>query len=276
MEKTFNNLGELRFISMGLDRIDSRDIEVEGEYIKDYKAIWNINKNKLVCITTKKDRTLQHNEVIEATIDSLSGLGIGFKGWFKDDGNSIQIRAIFDNPIPNTKMDNVYNGILITNNYNINKEGCSVSQYMWREVCSNGMMNLGISKRMTVTTETKLEGALRETITLISRSDTKIRDYINQAMEDSLEWKLSKQLLKFLITDKDYRKELMIEIDRVFNEKGCINRWDLYNIITDLATHGTSITSQIEEQLQNKAKKLLIQYPIIMRQFVNKENQNAY
>lgn len=263
MDKKFANITEFKTCVMNLDRAIEKDVwttEKGSTALADrtpkHKGIWNIDKKHLSCIATDKYKIIQHREAFEQLTDVLSELGIKFKGVLRDDGDRVSSEIVFDGKLIKDDSKGVQLGVRIVNSYD---KSHSLFGELWayRLVCSNGMVlgkavgDIRFSRWHMGTIDVRKE--MRNFLKLAIQSDNRLNDLISEAMVDSVEWDLAKKILEKLVGVKKYRDLIQSELE----VSGVKTRWDLYNAITNVATHGTDLTSGVREWLQFRAQKVL-------------------
>ena len=235
------------------------------EEAKENCAIYNIDKKRLAKIFTDKYSLLEHNEAFGYITDTLRHLNItnvsGFvKSW---NGDVVQLLVKFDDiKIADDSEQGLNLGFMISNSYN----GWSAfkgSAWAYRSICANGMI-IG-----SVITDCKFwemhygkpkETFLKELEIFINNLITncgELQNYVNEAIKDTVEWNLAKNILKAILEVEKHRIMLSNRLRYIYDEKGSINRWDLFNLVTELASNGESISYGYEQYLQKRAEQIL-------------------
>jgi len=266
----FENLIELKTQIMRLDRAEEREVWITKNntalaYKTDeYKAIWNIDTNKLGCIASSKYKIIQHRDAFMQLVEVLQNLGLNVEGNIKNCRDKVIIDLLFKGQeLIDDGEEGIKLGIRIGNSYNMSYS-LKGELYAYRLICSNGMV-LGnaindVKLRRLHMGEVDVRKNIRNFIKEAIQSSNKLKILVSKAMQDTLEWEYATKLLEAMINIKKYRD--MIE-ERLSEFKGRrLTRWDIYNAITNIATHGEEITENIEGYLQNKAQKILLNTPI--------------
>lgn len=94
-----------------------------------------------------------------------------------------------------------------------------------------------------------------ETMTLNRAEERQI--WVNNCMEDSVEWDLCQKLME-VVFKTDKHREAIIEILRKDTVGGIPNRWDIYNAVTSYATHNEQLKPNVEMLLQKQAQQILV------------------
>ena len=129
---------------------------------------------------------------------------------------------------------------------------------MTRLACSNGMVvtEMVKSRRIKFHDELKMtvESTIEKMIDDIIANDDKLANMVSICIKDSIEWQTLKLLLLHMIKRKRVIKQILTRLDI---NKQRITRWDLYNAVTNYATHGQRLRPSLESWLQNKAQNIL-------------------
>lgn len=255
--------GQTAFDFEQLDVAEERKVYVKlpnGKFrrSKVHKGIWNLNKNHLSCIASDKYNIIQHKRVVKAIIEALRNLNIEFQHRLKGDGD----RIFLDISFPSAKIyvdkgEEFIGGIRLVNSYN-KTTGLLILPRLERLVCSNGMVvSKGFLKAYTIRHSQKLvedfSNLIEKSINEMIDSSDKLKAMVNDCIADSVEWNLVEKIFQNLI----YRKKHIEEIMKILEEKETVNKWNIYNSITQYATHGEQLKPNVEAWLQKKAEMLL-------------------
>jgi len=275
----FKELGELKQQVMGLDMATERDVwttQKDAPIYEQgtistkslgYKGIWNLQQNHLSCIASKNYKIIQHREAFEKLFDTFSRLGVKVKGRIRNDGDRVAGEFLFESMVSDGE-DGIKMGMHIQNSYNLT-QSLHAQLYAYRLVCSNGMMlgkaiedvNLRRIHIGNFDVAREMEIFIKKAI----NSNEELKKLVNEAMTDSLEWEATKLIVKGLISTKKYQKRIIELLRDTYN----ITRWDIYNAITNLATHEESLSEAVESWLQTQAQKLLLNEPIQIKREEN-------
>lgn len=246
-----------------LDVAEERSIYIKqpsGKFLKakDHKAVWNLNQNALGCIASSEYNIIQHRHVVKSLIEALNNLNVQFTHKLQTDGN----RIFLDIEFPSAKIyvqkgEEFVAGIRLVNSYN-KTTGLLILPRLVRLVCTNGMvMHQGFLQAYTIRHTQKLaedfQGIVEKSIKSMIDGSVHLKAMINDCISDSIEWKLAEKVYANLL----HRKKHIEEIFKRLEHKDQVTRWDLYNAITDYATHGEQLKPTIETWLQRKAERLL-------------------
>jgi len=226
---------------------------------EDYKAIWNLSSNSLGCIASKGYHIIQHREVIKSLFTALKNLNINFTFNLKKDNH----RIFMDIRFPDVKLyvdgevgEEFIGGLRLVNSYD-KTTGLLILPRLERLVCSNGMVvrkfvggfTIRHNQKLILDFERLIERAMND---MINGCD-KLKAMVSTCIADSIEWDAVETVLENLI----FRKKHIEPIFEIIKKKDVVTRWDIYNAVTQYATHSTQIKPSIEAWLQNKAEKLL-------------------
>ena len=256
-------LAELKNLAMGFDRADMRDLDIVNgeERIRErkYMAVWNLDKKERACIAPKTYCVIQHKHATEAIIEALTSLNIKAIAKVKTSKHG----AFVDLDFPDMKFELNQVGESFTSGLRLEMDysktaGLVLGARITRLACMNGMLISQIVRphRVRFTEELKitLEGVIDRILKDIIASDEKLTAVVSECMKDSVEWTALRLLLKQMFRKKKLIREILTNLD---GSKERISRFDLYNSVTRIATHGERIKPKIEIWLQNKANKIL-------------------
>ena len=224
---------------------------------KAYKAIWNLNTKTLGCIASNGYNIIQHREVVSSLLTALNNLNINYTFDVRSDGH----RMFFDVKFPDTRMlikkgEEFIGGLRLVNSFD-KTTGLLIMPRMERLVCSNGMILnhfiTGFSIRHNQKLVEDFQIIVEKSINNMINSSSVLKAMINKCLEDSVEWKFAERILFNLL----HRKKHVEAIIEILKKEESVTRWDIYNSITQYATHGAQLKPSVENWLQNKAQSLL-------------------
>lgn len=277
--RKFNNLGELQVIANTLDTAQERTILIKNpetttpNKTERYKAIWNLQKDNLSCIATKRYKIIQHNESITQFVQVMNNLGLSVHGVVRDLGDKVIVEALFDNLSIEDGQKGIMLGVRLVNSYDMS-HSFTGELFAYRLICTNGMVlgkALGVKFRRVHIGNIDVRKQLRVFIRQSADSSEQLKNLINISMKDSIEWKQAKLLMEELITRKKYRELIITKLKKLNQNE--LTRWDIYNVLTDIATHGDEITERLREWLQKQAQTVLTT-PLAVLNSQNKKVQS--
>lgn len=264
MEKqTFDSVSSLQKLGMNLDRAEERIALTQKEGFEAipterYKGIWNVDNNALACIAGEGYKIIQHGEVVQQFAEVLGQLGLEGDGQLWDMRDRVEVKFVFKNlDLVDDGKKGIKLGVRLVNSYN--KQNCLTGElYAWRLVCSNGMVlgsainNIALKRHHSENVDVRKE--MREFIKRAIESEHRLKLLVSEAMKDTLEWEYCEKLLEVVVYQKKYREMLQEELQG----KKKLTRWDLYNAMTNIASHGEDLSFYVENYLQRQAQKVLL------------------
>lgn len=282
----FNSLANLKNGVLVLDKAEERNVLTQkvGEDASKtdrYKAIWNIQKNHLSTIASRKYKIVQHEQVFNSVIDALLDLGISCEGRLKEfhNGDVASMELIFKDKEYRVKDDSkegVTLGIRVTNGFNL-WNSVQMQLFGFRVVCENGMWlgkaigQVGCKRNHIGSID--LPQMAREFIKRVVDNNRKLQILIDESLADSFEWRLAEQLLNTMIKTTKYREILLAELQKLGKDR--LTRYDLYNLLTRLASDSKmSLRESAEAYLQDTAQKFLVtDMKVLEARYIKKERK---
>jgi len=229
-------------------------------YQPGYKGIYNLSKAELARVVTKGYQAVQHAEVVEGTETALNNLGIrNYQKRVVQQGH--KVTADFTFPDVVIKLERVgeefATGIRVINSYDTST-GIVIVTRLSRLVCSNGMVlkhnGEGLILKHNSSLIPQLQSQIEITIKNMVNSHANLQAMVENCIADSIEWTMVDKIMMNLIG----RKNHIEAITALLPAGRPPTRWELYNAITEHATHGKQLRPSIEAWLQNKAEKVLM------------------
>lgn len=265
---SFGSLSDLKRQITLLDRAEEREVLVkkDGESIKTdrYKAIWNANKGTLSCIASNKYKLVQHEQVFLPVVDTLLDLGISCEGRIKEyhDGDVACLELRFKEDkykVQDDSKEGVQMGIRVVSGFNL-WTAISFSLFCHRLVCNNGMRMWkvveGVGAKRNHIGELDMPQMARNFIKKVADYSDVIQDLIELAIKDTFEWKLAEQLFEVMIQREKYKELILAELRKLNKDK--ITRYDIYNILTSIASNNKlSLRESAEQYLYAKSQEIL-------------------
>jgi len=252
---------ELRQDIMQLDEASERAIFIQHPLDKtkadEYLGVWNDTKNKLSCIASNKYKIITHRNAFMEYLDCLNELGMKYEGKIINHGDIVKMEILFDKVVEDGSKG-VRLGFQVSNSYNMH---CSFSSglFAYRLICTNGMYLgkaiKGASFNRHHIGDINTRELIKKFIQKVSTYEERLKALISESMKDTVEWALAKKILAKAIGIKKHRKFVEKLLEEFEGRK--LTRWDIYNAITDYATHGESLSVYAVEYLQNQAQKII-------------------
>jgi len=250
-----------------------------------YMAVFNESKDQLAQITSDKYTIIQHRDIVHSLINSFKSKGIEVFGRMDDNGNQVRADLVFGNgknPIKDGTNKGIQIGIRVLNSYN-RSSSFRMEMFGFRMLCQNGM-SLGkvMNDIKEVTFHTGAEKNLEQIqlivdsfIDRVVSSSDLLQVYVSKCMVDSIAWdEVTKILEKYMphqkhrdkiceklgismITKRNEKtKEKYYEYVLEKDGKKNVNRWDMYNALTNYATHN-KLSFGTENFVQEIAQKVM-------------------
>jgi hypothetical protein len=257
------SMAELKNKAISLDRAEMWDLfgkkDDNNYFCKRHMLVMNIDKGEQACIAKKNYAVIQHKHASEAVIEAVTGLNLKAEAVLKTSRHGMQVDIDFpDSHFDLTEVGEKFtSGIRLLNDYG-QQAGLIISPMITRLACSNGMIVVEIVKprriKFTEQLNIELEGVIDKIIKDIIASNDKLANVVSVCIKDSEEWNTLKLLLRYMFKQKKHIHEIM---KRLPANKERITRWELYNSITDYATHGTRLKPEVDAWLHNKANDIM-------------------
>lgn len=285
---TINNTQDLVSISTSFNTASTKPIFYGDEKVETegYKGIYNNQAKKLAQVVSKHYQIIQHRDAVQAIGEVLDEAGIKTTGFVKSFGNQIQGNLVFDNKGEAVKdpESGIKLGIRFLNSYN-KSTSFRLELYGFRMICQNGMALGKAMKDVREVTfhmgEEKTLPALKEIVRRFVKNMvdnvSSLQHYIDECLIDTVEWENVGKLLEKLFQHRKHRDKIgdilgisFIEVEDKKTKKKSYNyvlekegkqkitRWDLYNAITDYASHndlGLSVENRLQDTAQNVLRK---------------------
>ena len=256
-------LAELKNTALSFNRAEMRDVPIvkddEDYCSKRHMGVWNVDRNELACLSSRNYCVIQHKYVTDAIVEALSSLNIPAKATLKTSRHGVHMD--FDFPESKFELTEVgesfTSGMRVINDYS-KTGGLYIAPRVTRLACSNGMVVTQVVKaqhvKFTEELHITLEGMIDKLIKDIIAGDEKLANMVSVCMKDSVEWTALKLLVKHMFKKKKHINSIF---DRLDWGKERVSRWDLYNAVTNYATHGERIQPHVEIYLQNRADEIM-------------------
>lgn len=269
----FNSTTELKQAVMRLDEANEREVYTKvpdgavgialGSHIdraEEHKGIWNMDRDHLACIATKRYEIIQHRTGFTAAADELESLGLSVFGRIRNYGDRVDIHIAFKDHVIEVNGDKLNMGIKLHNSYNLSRV-FGGELFSFRHACTNGMIVgkvVHCQVRQVHMGLIDVPKLMKDFVKDAIESSGKFKEFVSIAMADTVEWKLAESVLEQMLKIKKYR-EMILDRLKADNDQGKrLTRWDVYNSITAVATHGEKISASAFDYLQSKAQDVLI------------------
>jgi len=230
---------------------------------------------------------LQHSDAVNMVLDSLQEHGIEARGFMNEWNNGVAVEVFLDNVLLPTEgnefvahslripdgKDGIQMGIRFVNSYD-KSSGFRGYGFGWRLVCSNGMFLRSVLPEM--------QFSIRHTGQVVSKVSDKIYGAVRRlvmnrgaliavivdAQKEKVSFNTEKEMVLALsgYVGSERRAEVILD-NRAAHDVGLeTTRWNLYNLLTDYATH-TELSVSMYDRIQNGAERILTS-PVILPEAV--------
>ncbi len=231
------------------------------EQAEDWVGVYNMQTGKLATVAGKHYQVIQHNDVLAAVSETLGRLNMQVTGRLDNHGDKMKCDLVFTDENGKTITDDATGikiGIRVLNSYD-KTSSFRLEMFAFRMVCQNGM---SFGESMGVREITKHWGSKEKTyaeicktteefITAVINSSERLQNVVNNMMGESMEYQTAELIVKKLVSGKKHREELLKRIE------GCKSRWELYNAVTNYATHGQFVSPMVEAYMERVGQKIM-------------------
>ena len=260
MHERFENISEL---SVLLEKTDKAEINPVWQGHKDptpydeFQTVYNISKERPVNIVkTSRGQVINHSDALQPLVHALEQQeGAEVFGFVHDHGDQVMVEALFNNIVVDDGADGIRMGIRVINDYS--RLSVKGETFGYRTVCDNGQAlgrTIGSVLSCSHTSISRLETQMMSLIENSLNKAKMLTDTIEKAKVDKF---VSEQdALKVLIGNVagEALSTKMLELIEI---TGDFSRWNVYNAITNYATH-TAVTESQKYNLQRQAQKILV------------------
>jgi hypothetical protein len=248
--------------------------------INNFKGIYNSTLGEFCAAVSNRYNVISHKEYFDCFGEAMNRLNIKFNMTVKEQGN--QAFADIEFIGRNIKFDKLneefITGIRLSNSYN-RTQGLGVAPRFTRLACTNGMILTHSEKTFSIRHHSKMAKEIESFVEIrlndIINKDELLQNWVSQSMVDSVEWETVTKILPKLFSQAKHREEILkrLGVSVIEKKKGHkvigysyvletdkeskIDRWKLYNSITEYLSHGEHITPLLENSLHKQAEKVL-------------------
>jgi hypothetical protein len=220
---------------------------------------------------------LQHSAAVDMVLGSLKEHGIEARGFMKEWDNGVAVELFLDNVLLPAQgnefvahslripdgQDGIQMGIRFVNSYD-KSSGFRGYGFGWRLACSNGMFlrsvlpEMMFSVRHTGQVVTRVGDKIYEAIRRLVYNRGALIAVIEEAKKDKVSFATESELSLALsgYVGSERRAENILD-NRIAHDVGLeTTRWNLYNLLTDYATH-TELSVPMYERIQAGAERML-------------------
>lgn len=262
--------------------VDDADGNVAGfRPIKKRFGIKNERSGEIADFASPIYSVLQHYEAVNMVVNSLREKHIEARGFMTEWENGVAVELFIDNVIipkqgnetlaqslrvPDGK-DGIEMGIRFVNSYN-KSSGFRGYGFGWRLACSNGMFlrsvlpEMKFSIRHTGQVVDRVGDKIQSAIRRLVENRGALIAVIDEAQNDVLQFKNEDELVTMLggYVGSDSRADRILDTPAASGIGLEASRWELYNLLTDYATH-TEMSVSMYDRIQSGAEMLLTRSP---------------
>lgn len=255
----------------------------EFESAPKHKFVWNIQKESIANSVSNSFQIIQHRDIFSTIHQAFTNLNLDLSGRLDDSGDLVKMDLTFNGQeLIDDNEKGIKLGVRIINSNN-KKSSFRLEMFAFRLICQNGMsigniipqvrecqVHFGKEKIQLESIRLMTEKFVKN---VINHSD-KLQILVNNSMKDSIEWDIVKKIMETSIGSKKFMKsiaeKLGIDVVEVLDKKTnrvkfefiCdpskkINRWDLYNAITNVISHDSQLKPTIQNKLEVSSRSIL-------------------
>ena len=248
-----------------------------------HKFVWNIQKGSIANSVSNSFQIIQHRDIFSTIHQAFSNLNLDLSGRLNDFGDLVVMDLTFnDQDLIDDKEKGIKLGVRVINSNN-KKSSFKLEMFAFRMICQNGMsigniipevreiqMHIGKEKTQLEPIRLMTEKFVKN---VINHSD-KLQILVNNSMKDSIEWDIVKKIMDSSVESRKFMKaiaeKLGIDVVEVLDKKAnktkfefiCdpnkkINRWDLYNAITNVISHDSQLKPSMQNKLEASSRSIL-------------------
>ncbi len=263
---TFSNIDELENIITNLDTAETREVFIQdGKTTKiqpKFLAVWNINKSKCEAIMSDKYNLVQHQEAFNPILMGIRHLNTEVKGFVRDEGKRVYVDLLFQDDkfmIQPEDGHKINLGLRVSNTYD--GSGSIIGKaFAYRSICQNGMI---FGKKLFACMYKIHKGntqvdVFKDITIKIAEFGNELNIAITEAAKDYVEKEVIGEVLEKIGIGKRYREYILSKA----SELGKMNRWELYNLITNMASSKLIEKSEMTRETYLEKANTLLAEPI--------------
>ena len=295
----FETLEDAYPIAMALDHAMYQPIHVgEPGFVttdetvsKAFRAIVNKRTNIEVNVPSTRWRIVQHPDFFIGVVDKIKKAQLDGRGQFvvMNNGNKVKMQILFDDVEKVSEPgfgSNIQIGSEFVNSYLGDASAAGRAYYM-RISCFNQFTLANVIPEVKFSRIHRamddaaiLEDVLGQVdeyiINLLGSGKVRFKHIMDKAIEKVVKFESEPQLTKTFIdfagTTKHGNKIVEILLDQVGHGKLEFTQWDIYNAVTQHATHGVTSEGVRENMLRKGESRLLRPNAILVTAIMNDEN----
>jgi len=258
---------EARSVVRGLDGAEIVPLYKEsgGEYspLENIHGLRNTATGKVTMSVSGRYHPLTHEEGFMPVLDAIEHAGIdrNMKMWVGDHRDSAELYILFPDLVFNEDRDGgtMMYGLRFMNRYDV-KTSFKGQVFCWRLACANGSTHgelgeLSISAYHVESHIQNLEGEISGFITKMLSSVTYLDSIIDTAIESQIEFPDYTSLAQTLGEVTGSARRGVAVADMLPLET---NRWQVYNAITEHASHAPKMSWKTRDRLLDVAERRVL------------------
>lgn len=239
--------------------------EYDEVYIDGYKGLLNTTTNEIANIVSDQYVPLQHEEAYTNFFDAVEGIGLEVTGQFRVGENIANLEYV----VPDAELiaDDSDGGIKIggrvRNSYD-SSTTFSASGFAFRVLCSNGMFlgatDVNGTKFRAMHRATPMENSpdfIAKHVVALLDNTSQYQDVIDRARDFDISYDDEIQFRNVMTSYLPSARVAERIIDDQWNGELNTTKWELYNDVTEYASHN-DLSNSMYERIQNSAERILL------------------
>lgn len=230
---------------------------------KDRKGVYNRNTRDIVATVSKQYSILQHGEAFGAVASILEEMGESVFGTVRNYNNTVYAEIAFrDLRVDDGSRDGVNLGVRFANSYDKSKT-FSGDGFFIRYICTNGMMmrtmlpEFSFRVKHIGDVEHEAETYINNLLVDLDSRMLRVGDTIRQAKSDAIQFESREQVELTLGEYLGNIRHAKRITDQYYDGDLEVNRYDLYNIVTEYTSHA-DLSVGLYERLTESAERILM------------------
>jgi hypothetical protein len=238
---------------------DTPDLQMSDEdrKINRFTAIWNREGGFIESVQSKHYKIIQHEDAFMPIVDVLENTGVTKDCFVKTQeysGKAYMKLAFPEMKFTPADGKEVYLGFVAKNSYN-GTSGLWVGGFGMRMCCTNQMVMRNLIQGKSIKHMGNVEEVSREIGAFVLEIGESI-PMIQQTIEDALAQSITPQKATEELLERKFGKKRTEQLIERFEAGDEQNRWTLYNVITDYASHEVD-KARVENRLLSLAENVL-------------------
>lgn len=259
-------------------------VEEEGKnvarIIDNRFGIENIRTGEVVDFCSERYAILQHSDAVGMVTSSLRSFGIEARGNLLNYGNNIAVEILFDNVVmPSMEVsqsmtipdgaNGIQLGIRFVNSFN-KSTGFRGFGFGWRLACKNGMYlktvlpEITFSVKHTGDVQKRVAVQIKDAILKLIKERGAVIAIVEEARKDIVNFADQKEMVATVASYVGSARQANYILETTGSHLGHdVSRWDLYNALTDYATHA-QLSYPMQDRIARGAENMLVKQVVIV------------